>query len=132
MAEIPCVDTGHRMDSGWPRRQHVTASHGGHEHRAVLVDTDPTQRTITAANDPNDTLLFNILSAQGLINLLIDAGSLLTADEPLWKQFEYFFTTPIPPASQNNGQQSQIQVYHSDPTGVVNIYVPQQYDKAYA
>jgi hypothetical protein len=91
-----------------------------------LVDTDPTARTIQAANDPNDTTLFNILSAQGLLSLLIDAPSLVSNAPPLWKQFGYFFTTPMPPYTL-----SQIKVYHSDPSGLIIMYVPQQFDKAY-
>jgi hypothetical protein len=98
----------------------------------ILVDTDPTARTITSVMDSNDPALYDIFSASGLLDLILNpvvAASTLTSTGttlPLWSEFNNFFTTPMPPHTQ-----SAIQVFHSDPTGVINIYVPQQFDKAY-
>jgi hypothetical protein len=90
----------------------------------ILVDTDPTARTITSVMDSNDPALYDIFTASGLLDLLLTPT--VNSDLPLWSEFNNFFTTPMPPRTQ-----SPIQVFHSDPTGIINIYVPQQYDKAY-
>lgn len=90
----------------------------------ILVDTDPTARTITSIQDSNDPALYDIQSAQGLFDLLLNPT--VNEDLPLWSQFGNFFTTPMP-----KNAQSPIQVYATDPQAVINIYVPQQYDRAY-
>jgi hypothetical protein len=99
---------------------------------SYLVDTDPTNRVITAPSDPNDILLFQKNSVTGLTDLLLSPTS--TANEPLWKQFKLFFTTPMPPSRSLGGappQPSALEVFHSDQSGTIQIFVPQQFDKAY-
>ena len=90
----------------------------------ILVDTDPTSRTITSIQDSNDPALYDIFTAQGLFDLILNPT--LNEELPLWSQFGNFFTTPLPPYTQ-----SALQVYATDPDAVINIYVPQQFDKAY-
>lgn len=92
----------------------------------ILVDTDPTARTISSATDPNDPLLYEIVTASDQANLVLNPQA-ASSQKGIWSQFKYFFTTPMPSHAQ-----SQIQVYHSDPNGYVIMYVPQQFDKAYA
>lgn len=89
-----------------------------------LVDTDPNARTLTCATDPVDPLLFQILRNSQLLDILLN--DLLASTEPVWKRFQYAFTTPVPPLTLAN-----LKVYHSDPTGTVTLMMPQQYDKAY-
>jgi hypothetical protein len=91
---------------------------------SYLVDTDPNNRVITAPTDPNDLLLFQRNSVTGLTDLLLNPT--INKNQPLWKQFKQFFTTAMPPHAQ-----SAIEVFHSDPTGTITMFVPQQYDKAY-
>jgi hypothetical protein len=90
----------------------------------ILVDTDPTSRTITSITDSNDPSLYNSFSAQGLLSLILNP--VLGTGLPLWSQFNQFFTTPLPPYTQ-----SALQVYATDPGGTITVYVPQQFDKGY-
>lgn len=91
----------------------------------LLIDTDPTARTVSSATDPNDPLLYEILTATDQMNLVLNPKA-AASQKGIWSQFRQFFTTPMPPHTQ-----SAIQVYHSDPTGSVMMYVPQQFDKSY-
>lgn len=97
----------------------------------ILIDTDPTARTISSPADPNDPLLFGQLDNAGLLNILLQPIQGGTTSSTLWSQFRQFFTTPCPPSSTIGNQPSQVKVYHSDPTGTVTCYMPQQFDKAY-
>ena len=90
----------------------------------ALIDTDPTTRALTAATDPTDTLLNQILSNSQLLEIILDATG--NSDKPLWQQFQYFFTTPVPASTQAN-----LTVYNSDPDGSVTVLMPQLFDKAY-
>jgi hypothetical protein len=92
----------------------------------VLVDTDPTQRTLFCATDPNDPLLFQILQNSDLINLVF--GDITDQGLPVWQRPPYVnFMSQIPPFTQ-----ASITVYHTQQGGSITAYCPQHWDKAYA
>ncbi len=93
----------------------------------LLVDTDPTARTLTCATDPQDPIFMQILSNSEIFDILFN--NLVTADEPVWKRGEVHFSTPTPVSST---APATFKVYHSDPTGSITCFMPQAFDKAYA
>ena len=91
----------------------------------VLVDTDPTARTLTAATDPVDPLFFRIARNSELLDFLLH--DLLVSTEPVWRRFNGRFTTPWPPRTIN-----RIKVRHSEAGGTVTVLMPQRFSMAYA
>jgi hypothetical protein len=90
----------------------------------MLVDTDPSARTLTCTTDPVDPLLYKIMRNSQLLDVIL--GQTLDSTLPIWRRFKGRFTTPIPPRTVAN-----LKVYHSDSTGSVTMLIPQKFDKAY-
>ena len=92
----------------------------------AYVDTDPTARTLTGANDPHDPVFLQILRNSQLVDFLLH--DVVTVTEPLWKRFSgKGFQNSIPPRTVAN-----LKVRHSEHGGVVTAYMPQHYKMAYA
>lgn len=91
----------------------------------VLVDTDPTARTLTAETDPVDPLFFQITRNSELLDFLLH--DLLVSTLPVWRRFEGRFTTPWPARTVN-----RIKVRHSNAGGRVTVLMPQKFGMAYA
>ena len=90
----------------------------------MLVDTDPTARTLTCETDPVDPLLYQIMRNSQLLDIIL--RDTLDSTLPVWRRFKGRFTTPIPPRTV-----ASLKVYHSDPNGTVTMLVPQRFEKAY-
>lgn len=80
----------------------------------VLVDTDPTRKTLVAANDPHDNDLYKVLRAAGLLKLLL-AQSKVEASQALWLRTGYTrFLYTIPPMSV-----AHLHVKHNNPNAQI-------------
>lgn len=88
-----------------------------------LIDTAPTARTLTAANDPQDNLLFELIRQSAVLDFFLSG----VANEglPLQLEFTNRFIYSIPPQTVQ-----QFSVYHSDPGGVITAIVPQAYKRS--
>lgn len=91
----------------------------------VLVDTDPTKRTLTAATDPVDPLFYRILRNVDLLDFLLD--DITNTGLPVWRRFNGRFTTPWPAKSV-----CRIKVRHSNAAGQVTALMPQRFGSAFA
>lgn len=92
----------------------------------VMVDTDPTKRTLTGASDPVDSQFLKILRNSQLLDLLLHDA--LHVTEPLWKRFGgKGFDTPIPPRTL-----ATLKVRHSHEDGVITCMLPQHFKNPYA
>ena len=76
----------------------------------VLVDTDPTARTITATTDPVDPLFYRIARNSELLEFFLH--DLTATGLPVWRRFNGRFTTPWPAKTV-----CRIKVRHSNPGG---------------
>jgi hypothetical protein len=91
----------------------------------VLVDTDPTARTLTAATDPIDPLFLRIARNSQLLEFLLH--DLTASGLPVWRRFYGRFTTPWPAKSV-----CRIKVRHSNAGGRIDVLMPQKYGMAYS
>lgn len=62
----------------------------------VLVDSDPTHKTLIADHDPHDNNMFKLLNASGVINFFLQ-GNKTPASEALWLRGYCQFMFPTPP-----------------------------------
>jgi hypothetical protein len=90
----------------------------------VLVDTDPTARTLTASTDPVDSLFFRIARNIDLLDFLLH--DMLDSGLPVWRRMEGRFTTPWPARSK-----ATIKVQHSNANGTITGIMPQRFSRAY-
>ena len=91
----------------------------------VLVDTDPSARTLVGAKDPVDPVYLQIIRNSQLLDLLLH--DVISVTEPLWKRMNgKGFQTPIPPRTL-----ATLTVRHSHEDGTVTALMPQHYRMAY-
>jgi hypothetical protein len=88
-----------------------------------MVDTEPGMRTITAANDPKDNLLFDLIRQSHVLNSFLSGVG--NEGLPLQLQFTNRFIYAIPPRTAVS-----LTVAHSDPNGVITAMVPQRYKRS--
>jgi hypothetical protein len=88
-----------------------------------MVDTQPGQRTITAANDPKSNLLFDLIRQTTVLEYFL--SGLASGSTPLALQFQNRFIYSIPPQSTVS-----LTVGHSDPNGTVVAVVPQRFKRS--
>lgn len=90
----------------------------------VLVDTDPAERTFTAATDPIDNIFYQFIRQSRVLDFFlhdIDALGL-----PVWRRANGVrFQSPIPPRTVAN-----IKVRHDTPGAQVTLFIPQRYGRA--
>lgn len=93
----------------------------------MMVDTDPTKRTITTEKDPVDDQLYRYLRNSQLLDLLLhdDTSSRLPAQRRIPGGIG--FDGKIEPRSVAN-----IKVSHSNPTGTITCVMPQSYRMAWS
>lgn len=97
----------------------------GSDGQYVMVDTDPTARTLTGEKDPVDNAFLAILRNSQLLELLLN--DVVSVTEPLWKRFNgKGFQRPIPPRTL-----ATLTVRHSHPDGSITCVMPQHYRMAY-
>lgn len=90
----------------------------------ILVDTNPTNQTLTAATDPYDPLFFQILRNSQFVDVFLHDFAVST--EPVWKRFKYRFQVPAPPNTLCN-----YKVYHTNHDAVITGRMAQHFQMAY-
>ena len=91
----------------------------------VLLDTDPTARTLTAAKDPVDPFFYKIARNSQILDFVLH--DLLESGLPIWRRFDAKgFMASIPPRTVAN-----LKVRHTNPNGVITAYMPQRFTMAY-
>jgi hypothetical protein len=88
-----------------------------------MCDTEPGHRTLTAANDPQDNLLFDLIRQSTILNFFL--GGIANMGIPLALQFNNRFIYQIPPHSVVH-----LTVGHSDPNGVIMAMVSQRFKRS--
>jgi hypothetical protein len=88
-----------------------------------LVDTDPANRTLTAAKDPIDNVFYNIARQSRILDFLLH--DIVSTGLPWWRRGgNVRFMSPIPPRTVAN-----IKVRHDTPGATVTVMVPQRYSR---
>lgn len=88
-----------------------------------MVDTEPGKRTLTAANDPKDNLLFDIIRQSVILDFFL--SGIANEGVPLQLTWNNKFIFQIPPHSVVN-----LTVGHSDPNGKIVAIVPQRFKRS--
>jgi hypothetical protein len=88
-----------------------------------MVDTEPGKRTITAANDPVDNLLFDLIRQSQILDFFL--GGIANEGLPLQLQFQNRFIYAVPPRTA-----VQLTVGHSMQNGVITALFPQRYKRS--
>lgn len=96
----------------------TTASRG-----TYMVDTEPGKRTLTAADDPQDNLLFDLIRQSQVLNFFLSGIS--NQGLPLQLTWNNRFIYSIPPRTE-----LQLTVGHSHPAGIITALVPQRYKRS--
>jgi hypothetical protein len=90
---------------------------------AVLCNTDPAQRTLTAENDPVDNIFYQTARNSGILNFfLTGAGS---AGEAIWKRGYVRFMNTTPPQSVTH-----FTVAHTNPNATITAILPQYFRRS--
>lgn len=90
----------------------------------VLIDTDPTQKTLVAESDPHDDLLWKQLRAAGLLNFYL-VGTLLSQSEALWLRGYVRFMYTVPPNTV-----AHLHVKHNNPDAQIVAKLQQRYKRS--
>lgn len=88
-----------------------------------MVDTEPAHRTLTAANDPQDNLIFDIIRQSQVLDYFLSG----VANEglPLQLSWNNRFVYEIPAQTE-----VQFTVGHSSPGASITVIVPQRYKRS--
>lgn len=90
---------------------------------AVLCNTDPAMQTLSAQNDPQDNLFYDVVRSSGILNFFLlgvaDAG------EPIWQRGYTRFVYTVPPMSTTH-----FTVAHTNPNATITAVLPQRYRRA--
>lgn len=93
----------------------------------VLVDTDPSHRTLSAAKDPIDNLFYDLFADFARQSRVLDffLHDLVSLNIPVWRrQPGIFFQSQIPPKTVAN-----LKVRHSNAGGTVVCMIPQLFKR---
>jgi hypothetical protein len=88
-----------------------------------LCDTEPSMRTMTAANDPTDNLATDLIRQSVILSALL--SGVLTESEPLQLAFTNKFIYTIPPQTSIS-----LTVMHSESSGSITAIVPQRFKRS--
>ncbi len=88
-----------------------------------LCDTEPSHRTLTAAGDPTDNLLFDLQRQSTILNFFM--SGLAAENRPLMLSFQNRFLFQIPPNTATT-----FTVAHSSPNGTITAIVPQRFKRS--
>jgi hypothetical protein len=87
----------------------------------VLVDTDPSSRTLTGSKDPVDNIFFELVRGSKILDFFLHDISALGL--PVWRRANGIrFMSQIPPRTVAN-----ITVRHNHPEGAITVMMPQRY-----
>lgn len=96
---------------------------------AVLVDTDPAKRTLTASTDPSDNAFFQLIRNSEILDYLL--GDIANADSglPVGRRMPggIGFSSQLPAKANTT-----IRVTHTNPRGRITAIVPQWYKMGFA
>jgi hypothetical protein len=90
----------------------------------VLVDTDPTRKTLIAEHDPQDNDLFKILRASGLLNFFLTKTD-ASPGNALWLRGYCRFLYPVPPQSVVH-----LKVKHKNPQAQITAKLSQRFKRS--
>lgn len=90
---------------------------------AVLVNTDPAQRTLTAQNDPSDNVFYDIARASGILNFFLSPVD--QSDQPIWQRQYTRFLNTVPPETATH-----FTVMHTNPNATITAFLPQRFRRA--
>ena len=88
-----------------------------------MVDTEPAHRTLTAANDPHDNLVFDFIRQSQVLKFFL--GGVANQGLPLQLTWNDRFMYQIPPMST-----VLFTVGHSNPAAVITAVVPQRFKRS--
>jgi hypothetical protein len=88
-----------------------------------LVDTDPQERTLTAANDAFDTDFFNLQQASNVLNFFLTGSS--TTGDHWWQRGYTRFVYNVPPETI-----VQFNVAHTNPRANITVLLQQRYKRS--
>jgi hypothetical protein len=88
-----------------------------------MCDSEPGQRTLTAANDPIDNLIFDIIRQSLVLDFFL--SGIASEGLPLQLTWTGKFMFAIPPRTVVN-----LTVGHSDPNGTIVAVIPQRYKRS--
>ena len=88
-----------------------------------LCDTDPQNRTLTAANDPVDNLFYQYLRSSSVLNFLL--SNLGEAGEPWWQRGYVRFIYTVPPQTV-----VQFSVAHTNPNATITVMLTQRFKRS--
>jgi hypothetical protein len=87
----------------------------------VLLDTDPSNRTLTGSQDPVDNVFFSLIRQSTILDFFLHDLSALGL--PVWRRANGIrFMSQIPPRTVAN-----ITVKHDNPAGSITVMIPQRY-----
>lgn len=87
------------------------------------VDTEPGHRTLTAANDPTDSLIDDLIRQSMVLDFFL--SGIANQGVPLQQTWNGKFMFAIPPQTVVN-----LTVAHSDPNGSIVAIVPQRFKRS--
>lgn len=90
----------------------------------VLVNTDPTQRTLVSSNDPVDNEYYKLIRASGILNFFL--GDLASSGQPVWLRDYVRFVYTVPPKSVVH-----FKVRHTNPNATITTIVPQRFKRGW-
>jgi hypothetical protein len=88
-----------------------------------MCDTEPGHRTLTAANDPRDNLLFDYIRQSQVLNFLL--GGIANEGLPLQLTWSNRFMYMIPPRTEVT-----LTVGHTNRNAVITAVVPQRFKRS--
>jgi hypothetical protein len=88
-----------------------------------MCDTEPGNRTLTAANDPTDNLIYDLIRQSMILDFFL--SGIANEGLPLQLTWNGKFMFAIPPQTVVN-----LTVAHSDPNGQILAVVPQRFKRS--
>lgn len=88
-----------------------------------MCDTEPGKRTLTAANDPTDNLIYDIIRQSTILDFFL--SGIANEGLPLQLTWNSKFIFAIPPQTVAN-----LTVGHSDPGGTIVAICPQRFKRS--
>lgn len=88
-----------------------------------MCDTAPGVRTLTAANDPVDNLLFDLIRQSTVLDFFL--SGVANTGLPLQLTWNNRFIYTIPPQTE-----IALTLYHSNPAGTITALVPQMFKRS--
>lgn len=93
------------------------------EDGTFLCDTEPGKRTLTAATDPVDNLLYDFVRQSKILDFFLH--DLAELGLPLQMRFNNRFMYSVPPRTA-----VALTVQHSEPSGSITAFMPQRFKRS--